>query len=603
MSPLAAIPPALIARARADQVATLYAHGHLTTVSMGLGALILCTVMWTEIAATTMLAFGVLIALNQLWRAALVRAFERMRPGIAAAPRWGAYWAIGSALAGALWGAVAVAMFPESPAYQSLLIVCLFGAALGGLNLTAVYRPSFYGFVLPALVPLIVRVALVGDQVHWSIAGVMSVVLAFVVGFGHRLNDLLTRSLVIRYENVDLIAELKDRTRCALDARAAAEAANRAKSQLLAAASHDLRQPLHALGLYVAALAARARDAEWRPLVTHVESAANALELQFAQLLDLSRLDAGALTPERGDVALGALFARIRTEFAPQAAARGLTLRIVPTRLVADSDPTLLERIVGNLVANGIRYTSRGSVLLGARRCGARVAIDVIDTGIGIATSHRQRIFEEFYRVRDDARPSQTRRGMGLGLAIVRRFADLLGHEIALDSREGRGSRFRVLVPLSTQRSSLRRVRAVPPAVESHGTPSCLGRVVAVIDDDAATLDAMQTLFETWGAIVVCGETVESLIGEIGDLERYPDLIVADLRLADNRSGIDAVRQLRHELGTPTPAIIVSGDTGSSAEREARAAGLMLLPKPVVAATLRATAISLMTQHSVAMAR
>src|SRR6185437_15912375 len=130
-------------------------------------------------------------------------------------------------------------------------------------------------------------------------------------------------------ENVDLIAELKDRTRCALDARAAAEAANRAKSQLLAAASHDLRQPLHALGLYVAALAARARDAEWRPLVTHVESAANALELQFAQ----------------------------------QAAARGLTLRIAPTRLVADSDPALLERIVGNLVANGIRYTNRGGVL------------------------------------------------------------------------------------------------------------------------------------------------------------------------------------------------------------------------------------------------
>jgi signal transduction histidine kinase/CheY-like chemotaxis protein len=603
MSPLAAISPALIARARADQVATLYAHGHLTTVSMGLGALILCAVMWTEIAATTMLAFGVLIALNQLWRAALVRAFERMRPGIAAAPRWGRYWAVGSSLAGALWGAAAVAMFPDSPAYQSLLIVCLFGAALGGLNLTAVYRPSFYGFVLPALVPLIVRVALIGDQVHWFIAGVMSVVLAFVVGFGHRLNDVLTRSLVIRYENVDLIAELKDRTRSALDARAAAEAANRAKSQLLAAASHDLRQPLHALGLYIAALAARACDAEWRPLVTHVESAANALELQFAQLLDLSRLDAGALTPERGEVALGTLFARIRTEFEAQAAARGLTLRIVPTRLVVDSDAALLERIVGNLVANGIRYTSRGGVLLGARRCGARVAVDVVDTGIGIAASHRQRIFEEFYRVKDDARPSHARRGMGLGLAIVRRFADLLRHEIVLDSREGSGSRFRVLVPRAVQRSHGRRMRAIAPVVEQHAAPSCSGRVVAVVDDDAATLDAMQTLFETWGAAVVCGETVESLIAAIGDLERYPDLIVADLRLADSRSGIDAVRQLRHELGAPIPAIIVSGDTGSSAEREARAAGLMLLSKPVVAATLHATAIGLMTQHAVAMAR
>lgn len=602
MSPLASIPPALIARARADQVATLYAHGHLTTVSMGLGALILCAVMWTEIAATSMIAWGALIAVNQLWRGALVRAFERMRPGSAAAPRWGGYWAVGSALAGALWGGAAVAMFPASPAYQSLLIVCLFGAALGGLNLTAVYKPSFYGFVLPALVPLIVRVALVGDQVHWFIAGVLSVVLAFVVGFGHRLNDVLTRSLVIRYENVDLIGELKDRTRSAVEARAAAEAANRAKSQLLAAASHDLRQPLHALGLYVAALAARARDAEWRPLVMHVESAANALEIQFAQLIDLSRLDAGALAPERGDVPLGALFARICSEFAPQAAARGLSLRISPTTLIVDSDAALLERIVGNLVANGIRYTNRGGVLLGARRFGNRVAIDVVDTGIGIAPSHRARIFEEFYQVKDDARASQARRGMGLGLAIVRRFCDLLDHEIALESREAVGSRFRVLAP--------RAARAHPGAwrqrVTAHNderslAPSCAGRVVAVVDDDAATLDAMQTLFETWGAVVVCGEAIEPLIAAIGERERYPDLIVADLRLADDRSGIDAVQQLRHEFGVPIPAIIVSGDTGTSADREVREAGLMLLPKPVVAATLHATAIALMAQRVGAM--
>jgi signal transduction histidine kinase/CheY-like chemotaxis protein len=596
MSPLATIPSALVTRARADQVATLYANGHLTSVSMALGAVILSAAMWTQITPAWMLAWVALIAVNQLWRAGLVRAFVRARPAPGDATRWGRYWAIGSTLAGALWGVAAVATFPESPAYQALLIVCLFGVALGGLNLTAVYKPSFYGFVLPALLPLIVRVAWVGDPVHWFIAGVMSVVLAFVVGFGHRLNDVLTRSLVIRYENVDLIAELKDRTRTALDARAAAESANRAKSQLLAAASHDLRQPLHALGLYVAALAARARDAEWRPLVAHVESAANALEIQFAQLIDLSRLDAGVLVPDRSEIALGALFARIRAEFAPQAAARGLSFTLVPTRLVVDSDPALLERIVGNLVANGIRYTNRGGVLIGARRLGTRVAIDVVDTGVGIAAEHRERIFEEFYRVKDHARSAQARRGMGLGLAIVRRFADLLGHEIALDSHDGRGSRFRVVVPRVVRSSS--RARALRPVTHcaEPGPPSCAGRVVAVVDDDAETLDAMQTLFETWGATVACGDSVESLLVAIGDVERYPDLIVADLRLADGASGIDAVRQLRHELGMPIPAIIVSGDTGTNADREARTAGLMLLPKPVVGATLRATAIALMAQ-------
>src|SRR5512132_8736 len=595
MGPSVAIAPPLLARARADQVATLYAHGHLTTLSMGLGACILCVAMWTQVQGSTMLTWFTLIALNQAWRTALLRAFRRVRPGAEAAARWGHYWAVGSTVAGALWGLAAVMMFPDAPAYQALLIVCLFGAVLGGLNLTAVYKPSFYGFVLPALLPLIVRVALVGDAVHVFIAGVMSVVLAFVVGFGHRLNDVLTRSLVIRYENIELIGELKARTRTALEARAAAEAANRAKSQLLAAASHDLRQPLHALGLYVAALAARARDADWRALVDHVESAANALELQCAQLIDLSRLDAGVLTPERADVPLAPMFARLRAEFAAEAAARGLSFAIVATRVTVRSDASLLERIVGNLISNAIRYTQRGGVVVGVRRHGSRIAIDVVDTGIGIAPADRERVFEEFFRVRSPGATTPARRGMGLGLAIVRRFADLLGHDVALDSTLGSGSRFRVFVPRAAALASRpHRARAAPDIAHQARPPAFDGRVVAVVDDDPATVDAMRTLFETWGARVVGGETPDALLAGLGAVERYPDLIVADLRLADERSGIDAVRRLRDELGCAIPAIIVSGDTGTRADREARSAGLALLPKPVIGSALRDAAAALL---------
>jgi len=602
VGPLAAIAPPLFARARADQVATLYAHGHLTSLSMGLGGAILCAVMWTQVTGVTMIAWGVLIALNQAWRTALIHAFARVRPGAEAAPRWGRYWAIGSTVAGSLWGIGAVVMFPEASAYQALLIVCLFGAALGGLNLTATFKPSFYGFVLPALVPLIVRVALVGDPVHVFIAGVMSVVLAFVVGFGHRLNDVLTRSLAMRYENVDLIDELKARTRAAIDARAAAESANRAKSQLLAAASHDLRQPLHALGLYVAALSARACDTELRPLVAHVETAANALELQFGQLIDLSRLDAGVLVPERTSVPLAPLFARLHEDFAAQASARGLSLRIVPTRLTVDSDPSLLARIVGNLVSNAIRYTRTGGVLVGARRCGGRVAIDVVDTGIGIAPAERQRVFEEFYQVQAVGASSRVMRGMGLGLAIVRRFAVLLGHDVVLTSEEGVGSRFRVLAPRTEisapARHARTRARSAPRATRTRAERAIgaefAGRLVAVVDDDATTVDAMRTLFETWGADVAGGDTCGALIENLGAFARYPDLIVADLRLAQNHSGIEAVRRLRDELGYAIPAIIVSGDTGTRADREARAAGLTLLPKPVVGTALHAAAIASM---------
>ena len=575
-------------------MATLYARCHLTSFSMGFGALLLCVVMWDHVGVTAMAAWLALIAFNQTWRAALARAWRQMRPGAAAAIRWGRYWVVGSVLAGALWGVAGWVAFPGSPQTEALLIVCLFGVVLGGLNLTAVYRPAFYGFVLPALVPLIVRVALVGDTVHTYTACVMSVVLAFVLGFGHRLNDVLTQSLAIRYENVDLIGELRERTRAAQEAQAAAEAANRAKSQLLAAASHDLRQPLHALGLYVAALAARARETDWRALVGSVQAAAETLDLQFAQLLDLSRLEASALTPERASVPLAPLLASLATEFAPQAAAHGLSFAVVRTRLAVDSDPALLSRIARNLVANAVRYTREGGIVIGARRRGERVALEVVDSGIGVAAEHRERIFEEFYQVRGSRAVRGAVGGMGLGLAIVRRLADLLRHDIELKSRIGRGSRFAVVAPRAESPSPRpRRPREAPESRTRGGAAALAGRVVAVIDDDPAAVDAMRLLFETWGAVVAGGVDVDALLAACGELGRYPDLIVADLRLTDGACGVDVVAQLRDEFGAPIPALVISGDTGSAASRRVRDAGLALLPKPVVASALESAALAL----------
>jgi signal transduction histidine kinase len=569
----------LLLRARCDQVATLYGHGHRVTLSMGLGAAIFCGVMWDQAPHAILGAWAALVALNQTWRTLLLRAWQRIRPGPAAAPRWGWYWAIGSTIGGSLWGAVAVLVFPESLAHQALLIVCLFGVVMGGLNLTSVYKPSFYGFVLPALVPLIVRVAAVGDSVHVFTAVVLAVVLGFVVGFGHRLNDVLTHSLTIRYENLDLIGELKDRTRAALEARAAAESADRAKSQLLAAASHDLRQPLHALGLYAAALAARARQTEWQSLVDNVQSGIAALETQFGQLLDLSRLEAGALSPERSDVPLAPLFERVAAEFAPQAAARGLVLRVARTRHAVNSDPALLERIVGNLVANAVRYTRRGGVVLGARRRGRDVAIVVADTGIGIAPGHLSRIFEEFYQVADTRMPI-ARKGMGLGLAIVRRFADLLDHRIDVASELGRGSRFEVVVPRAA-RMRVNRVRARPMVERAPRGTQLDGKLVAVLDDDASAIDAMRALFATLRADVAGASGPDELLDDLGRFGRYPDLVVADLRLARGMTGVDAIARLRDELGEAVPALIVTGDTGPAAAQLVRAAGLPMLAKPV----------------------
>jgi signal transduction histidine kinase len=592
VSPLAGLASAQIERARADQVAMAYASLPRTTASMLLGGALLAIAMRGQVGAAWWLAWFALVALNQLWRWRLTAAFRRADPGASALPRWGSYWAAGSTLGGALWGLAAVVVFPASEPHQALLIVCLFGVALAGVNLTAVWRASFYGFVLAALVPLIARVAWEGDPVHLDTAAVMAVVLAFVLAFGHRVNDLLTQALAIRHENVDLIGELKAQTRVAVDARAAAETADRAKSQLLAAASHDLRQPLHAVGLYVSALAARTGEPEVRAIVGRTQQALDALDAQFGQLIDLSRLEAGALAPQRDRVPLAPLLAALAAEFRPQAEAKGVRLIAVPTRLAVDSDPALLGRILRNLVSNAVRYTRSGGVVVGARRRGNAVAIEVVDTGAGIAPEHRERIFEEFYQVRRPATPGG--RGMGLGLAIVRRFADLLGHAVTVRSQPGRGSRFAVVAPRVTD---VRSIVSRPATNDGACAEACLaGTTIAVVDDDPASVEAMRSLFLAWGADVAGGGDAREALRALGRLERYPDLIIADLRLDHGASGLDAVTQLRDELGMAIPALVVSGDVSPEAARSVRSAGLAMLAKPVVPATLAGAASVLLAQ-------
>lgn len=595
MTTLVPATAALLLRARADQVATLYGQWHRTTLSMALGAALLCTVLWQEATGMAMLVWVLAILANQAWRGALAGAYRRAAPPLDHAARWGGYWSLGSALAGALWGVAAVAMFPASPAHQALLIVCLFGVTLGGLNLTAVYKLSFYGFVVSALVPLIVRVAWQGDQVHLFTALVMGVVLTFVLAYGHHLNDLLTQSLVMRYENRDLIGELTAQTAAAERARAAAESANRAKSQFLAAASHDLRQPLHAMGLFAAALSAKAREPAVRPLVASIHASVEALEALFGQLLDLSRLEAGALHPEVRPMLLQPLFSRLAGDFAPQAAAAGIAIRVAPTRTTVITDPVLLERILRNLIANALRYTREGGIVIGARRRGKEVRIDVIDSGIGIAARDQERIFDDFVQIDGNAGRMRHGHGLGLGLAIVARLTALLHHRLELESAVGRGSRFSVTVPSG----ATHRLRVEPAGTADVHTvrepepKPFAGRRVVVIDDDPAVVEAMATLFTTWGAAVVAAPDAKAARDLLqGDAPGAPpiDLVVADLRLANGASGIHAIAALRQLLGYAVPALVVSGDTGDCAAAEAAAAQMVLLQKPVMAGAISAAA-------------
>ena len=330
-----------------------------------------------------------------------------------------------------------------------------------------------------------------------------------------------------------------------------------------------------------------------------VRASVEALEGLFAQLLDLSQLEAGALHPAPAAFALEPLFARVAADLGPQAIAHGLTVRTVRTRLAVYTDPVLLERIVRNFVANAVRYTRTGGVVVGARRCANAVRIDVIDTGVGIAAADRARVFDEFVQLGGVPRHHASGRGMGLGLAIVRGLAGLLGHTIDMGSTPGRGSRFSITVPRATCVESRRASAAMRPSISSQALS---GTRIVVVDDDPAVVDAMRALFASWRATAAGGDAAASALAALAADDATSssgvDLIIADLRLANGASGIDAIAELRSRLGIETPALIVSGDTSAAARAEVESAGIRLLLKPVVAAALREAAASALASRA-----
>ena len=361
-------------------------------------------------------------------------------------------------------------------------------------------------------------------------------------------------------------------------ARENAERANRAKTRFLAAASHDLRQPLHAIELFVAALETAVADDDTRAIVGDLREASNAAGRLLNALLDVSELESGRLQGRPMAFPIQQLLERLVRVYGLQARERGLALRHVPSSQVVHSDPHLLERILGNLLSNALRYTPRGRVLLGCRRRGDRLRIEVWDTGIGIPAAERQRIFEEFHQVDNAAR--EQRRGIGLGLAIVRRLANILGHEIILDSTEGRGSVFAVELALTGKTVALRTTRAAASAPQRPTT-------VLVIEDDLQIRKGMARLLESWGCAVRTAEDYDAATGIVSAEPDGIDLIIADYRLPRGCSGVRAAGRLRVLCGRMVPVLIVTADHGPEELSEIADQGFPTLQKPVNPDSLR----------------
>jgi signal transduction histidine kinase len=411
------------------------------------------------------------------------------------------------------------------------------------------------------------------------------------VMLGRSYQRSFARVLTLKQRGQQLLAQLHVEKAAADAARREAETANRAKTQFFAAASHDLRQPLHALGLFAEALRHRiGADAEVLHLVNSINSSVDALEGLFSELLDITKIDTGGVEARPENFSCEAMFARLKLHFEPTAFEKGLALRFHGAKHFGFADPTLLERVVRNLLSNAIRYTNDGGVVVAARQRGDKLRFEVWDTGLGIREHEQDRIFEEFYQVANDAPPLDPtqRKGLGLGLAIVRRLARVLDAPLRLRSEPGRGTVFSIEIPLGSR-----------PKPSERATPlrSALGltldrRLIVIVEDDPAVLGGLDVLLKSWGADVAAFDSFAACAEWVAAAGARPavtpDLLIVDFRLESGHTGLEVIETMRRAFGRALPAVIVTGSLMSNQEGEAHAHDFHLLLKPVVPTKLRA---------------
>lgn len=486
----------------------------------------------------------------------------------AEAHRWVRLATMGTTWAGIAWGIGGIVLFvPERLDFQLLLLAVQIGLAMGAVFSGGSHLSTVFSYFYPAAVPFCIRLFYEGDPLHFALGAMCALFIVAVSWLALGFRKTLRESVVLRFENLELVQELRHQ-------KDAAEQANRAKSSFLAAASHDLRQPLQALTLFNETLRRRDLPAPERAIVEDMATSIGALDGLFNALLDISRLDAGVVTPNIVTFPLAPLFQRIATEFGPAAEAKGLRFAVAPTRRYVVSDPILVERVLRNLVANSVRYTYIGGIVLGCRWHGpGQVRVEVRDSGIGIPADKHAAVFAEFYQLGNPQRDRT--QGLGLGLAIVDRLTKLLGHRLELRSEVGRGTTFTLELPIGSAQDH----RAVP--MRDTGAFHLDGVLALVIDDEPHILRGMQMLLESWQCKAMIAPSLEAFLSENALRGAVPDIILSDYRLADGKSGVDAIAALREEFNRDIPAMVISGDIAADRLREAQAAGLTLMHKPI----------------------
>jgi len=491
---------------------------------------------------------------------------------------------------GLAWGSTSLWLSMPDLGHQALLICVMLGLAAGAVTMNPVFPPTLYFFVLSIMVPLIVRIMLGNDETHWVLAIMLVLYVVSVLRAGRELGQTFWLSLKQRYENLSLVEQLTEQKKLADLARQQAETASREKSRFLAAASHDLRQPLQALALFSEALQENAQEGTAHHLAGQIDKSVHALVSMFDELLDVSRLDAGVVELRWQNFELQPMLDRLYVDFAPVAQGKDLFFNIdaghgdstcgdEQAGYVVYSDPFLLERMLRNLISNAIRYTDTGKVELRCTCSDGQLRFEVEDTGSGISAEDLPHIFEEYYQVGNQHR--DRRKGLGLGLAIVRRVQELIDYKVVVASEPGKGSvfSFNAMVGDVDDLSY--------PFMPSHSTHDLSGMEIILLEDDPDIRQIIVALMEQWGCRVVAGELPQEVADRRPAGSGVPDLLVCDYRLPGGVTAIQAIGQMRERWQSPVPAIVLTGDTAPEMLHEIRASGALLLHKPITPARLR----------------
>jgi signal transduction histidine kinase/CheY-like chemotaxis protein len=551
------------------QVQSLYGGSLFTSI----GAVITAFTFWVAYYLYTHDArvwpWAVLVHGTQAWR--MATAWMRMRDPLAQErPRYWLQrymWALGGAAVA--WGSAPFFLLPHPDlAMICLLMLVLLGMGSGGIGSIVAYRPAIYLWLIPVLLPLPVALLWYPGDLHQALAVFALAYLGVNLGFGMRQNHMLVQALQAQFDNAQLVQQLRHQM-------SLVERADREKSRFIASASHDLRQPMHALGLFASALEKRLAGTGEQLLVGNLTRCIESLDRSFNAMLDISKLDAGVIEPQIQSFPIRDVFRRLHMHFAGQAEAAGLSLRFKPGGKHVTSDPQLLERILSNLIQNAIKYTEDGGMVVVARTCGKRAHIEVWDTGIGIPQDELPRVFDEFYQLNNPERDRS--RGLGMGLAIVKRLAALMDHELTVASTPGKGTMVRVSVPL-TDLDALHGMN-----LEAETVPSPIGnaRTLIFIDDEENIRESMKLLLEQWDFEVLLASSIDEAVAHAVHHHEPIHAVVSDLRLRNGEDGLQAIARVKGVLGPDLPAVLVTGDTSPEQVKRVHDSGLRVLFKPV----------------------